>query len=1606
MKDRFIIVVLILVSLTVAAQGPATGTPPFGSFGGGPLDIVNLANLNVNINVPITQKAGRGAQFFYLMSYNNSIWYPALVNGVTTWQPVAGYGWQAQTNASVYGYISRTLVHGRCGPEGPFYWGASNFVYHDLKGATHSIVGADEGLDCDGTLYADSGATVDGTGLTYNLTADGTLNGKLVDRDGRVISLGDSVTPSSIDTNGNQITTDGTNYYDTLGSTALTLSGAPPNPVTYTFPNSNGGNSTVTANYTTFTVKTNFGCSGVAEYSASANLITSIVLPDNSQYVFTYEQTPGYGSGNTTGRIASVTLPSNGMIVYSYSGGSNGITCSDGSVAGLTRSLQSAPPATDGAWAYSRSGNTTTVIDPTGNQAFIQFQGIYETQRDIYPVHTEAVPALQTLYICYNGAAYPCTSSPVSLSIREITVTSNVNNFYSQTDTTYNSLGSPLVTKEYDFGSGAPGALLRETDFTYATINNGTIQDRPTDVIIKDGSGNRVAETQIAYDGASLTGTSGAPNHDYTNYSSSFAARGNPTSISQWVTGTTFNVTTNTYDDLGNLRSSTNPGGHQTTIDYTDNYSDGVNHNTQAFPTTITFPTTTMGTTYSHVLKSQYYWPSAMLYQATDQNNLVTTYTYDNMWRSSTINYPDGGKTTYFNFMTAGFPTWAVQNQIDSSGNTTDYSLLFDGLGRVSRAATYNGGEAAGAWDQEDFCYNANGQLSFSPYGYQGNGFVNQAKRCPPGNVGDSFAYDALGRQLSVTHSDGTSVVSSYNGRAVQIQDEGNGSGTRVTHVYQQDGLGRTVTACELASSIFGISSMPICGLDLAGNSNGVTTSYSYDPLDNVKQISQGGLLLRSMSYDGVGHLLTESIPEAGGTTTSYGYNSDGLLASRTRPSANQPASCIAQGNCITTTTYYSYDELDRLRIVSYADSASENTPGVAMFYDDSLARVFPPNGGYNMGRLADAYVTDKTFSQILVGSNIANDKMGRVAVEQQNYGNGPWQIYNVSHTYNLAGWPVTTGNGVGITFTKGYNAAGRLSQVSSSVSDAQHPATLFSAPHYNAGGELTADSLGNGVNESFNYDTRWRLLSAAAVNASGALYSLGGPGSGNTMAFAPNSSVTATNNSVNGNWIYSYDALNRIAGANNSGGTSFSFDVDRNANRWHQNPTGQGAQLAFDATTNHITNAGVIYDAVGNIINDGLHTYTYDAEGRITKVDGGTTAAYFYDAFGRRAQRTVGSVLYDEVYDGFNMIVETRASDGMVMRDEIYGPNSHLATYVAGTTYFSHKDWLGSERVRSDVNGNVAGTCTSFPYGDNYVCAGTDPSPIKYAGMEYDSESQLNHTLFRYYNPRLGLWMTPDPAGLGASSLSDPQSLNRYAYVTNGPSNLIDPTGLTKQKVCMLDDNGNETNVCVGADFLSDDPFGRGGASMGNLLLNYTPGYGFGFAGPGGFSISGGIGGVDGMRLPGTCEIEGGCGSGSLTYSGLGGLIGVLPSARPCDLGPVISENCGQQGGSTFSSPAIPWGSIPWGRIGAGALEGFLEGALRLAGPLSVLLMLTGDNAPSCQQQFNRCLNTSLNDLDGPVYGTGRCEECRQACVRNNGVWPSSAPRSRGSVRCDYWNR
>jgi hypothetical protein len=74
----------------------------------------------------------------------------------------------------------------------------------------------------------------------------------------------------------------------------------------------------------------------------------------------------------------------------------------------------------------------------------------------------------------------------------------------------------------------------------------------------------------------------------------------------------------------------------------------------------------------------------------------------------------------------------------------------------------------------------------------------------------------------------------------------------------------------------------------------------------------------------------------------------------------------------------------------------------------------------------------------------------------------------------------------------------------------------------------------------------------------------------------------------------------------------TYTYSYDRWGNRWSQTmsgnstPPGSQSSIIFNPSNNLISTAGFAYDAAGNLVNDGAHSYTYDADGNVTAVDGG----------------------------------------------------------------------------------------------------------------------------------------------------------------------------------------------------------------------------------------------------------------------------------------------------------------------------------------------------------------------------------------------------------------
>ena len=73
---------------------------------------------------------------------------------------------------------------------------------------------------------------------------------------------------------------------------------------------------------------------------------------------------------------------------------------------------------------------------------------------------------------------------------------------------------------------------------------------------------------------------------------------------------------------------------------------------------------------------------------------------------------------------------------------------------------------------------------------------------------------------------------------------------------------------------------------------------------------------------------------------------------------------------------------------------------------------------------------------------------------------------------------------------------------------------------------------------------------------------------------------------------------------------------------------------------------------------------------------------------------------------------------------------------------------------------------------------------PSRYTGKERDAESGLDYFGARYYASNLGRFVSPDWSAqeepVPYSKLTDPQSLDLYAYVRNNPMSQSDPDGHT----------------------------------------------------------------------------------------------------------------------------------------------------------------------------------------------------------------------------------
>jgi len=706
----------------------------------------------------------------------------------------------------------------------------------------------------------------------------------------------------------------------------------------------------------------------------------------------------------------------------------------------------------------------------------------------------------------------------------------------------------------------------------------------------------------------------------------------------------------------------------------------------------------------------------------TDPRGHVWRRTYDPSANLLTATDPLGHTTTY---------TYDSQNQprseTDPLGVTTTYG--YDANSNLTSSSR----PLAGTADTQRTAYGYDpakpGDLTsvIDPngktwtYAYDANG--DRASQTDPLGDKQTFGYDPIGRQTS------------------SVSPRGNASGANPADyitTYTYDPLDDLKSITDPLGDTTSLDYDPNQNLTGRTDANGHKTSLAYDRFDELFIVTRPDGSTLQTGYDQAGNVFSQSDPA--GKTTTYGYDALNRRTSETDPlgrtrtygydqTSNQTSLTDPAGQA----TSNGYDDANRPTSVTYSDN---RTPGVAYGYDADGQRTS---------------MTDGTGQ-----SSYAYDSLHRLTRHTDGAGHTVTYGYDLNSQPTTIGYPSSLGGGGG-TVTRGYDDAGRLS----SVGDWLGNTTQFG---HDPNSQLTTQTYPNGASATQTYDNADRLTNISDTS----------PPAGQFLNL-PYGHDPAGLLSSEGPSTFGYDQNNRLQTQSTAPAVNYGYDTA-------DNPTsttitgGASKAMSYDQahqltamTTTGAPTATYAYDPNGNRTSDGITpgAYGYDQANRLTSYLTSTT--YAYDGDGLRTSKTGLTGAEPYTWDTAAPLPELIGDANTAY---ITGPDGLPLEQIspAGAVHYYHQDQLGSTRAITDQTGNLSATSTYDPYGNPVAQTGTLTNPFGYAGQYTDPETGLQYLRARYYDPNTQNFLTRDPL--------TPTTRTPYNYTDNNPTNNTDPTG------------------------------------------------------------------------------------------------------------------------------------------------------------------------------------------------------------------------------------
>jgi RHS repeat-associated protein len=508
-----------------------------------------------------------------------------------------------------------------------------------------------------------------------------------------------------------------------------------------------------------------------------------------------------------------------------------------------------------------------------------------------------------------------------------------------------------------------------------------------------------------------------------------------------------------------------------------------------------------------------------------------------------------------------------------------------------------------------------------------------------------------------------------------------------------------------------------------------VTTTSHSDPLGRQVALEDTLGNAWAWTYDSLGRVIEEVDPDSGRKSFTY----DEVSGTDTQTDAKDQVTTL------------SHDTAGRVL-------SRQNTAGTTSYSYGTTAGC---PGACNVGRLVGVSFPGASMT-------MDYDALGRIVRQVRTLDRVE---YVVQREYDaagrLSGLVYPDGDRIG---SMGYDEAGRITSIPGILESVTYDAADRPLDQRNANGTLTIrrywpkrglpqllhTSGPGGTIQQLDYEQydRVGLLQKVTSAVEGESWEYGYD-DGYRLTTATNLSQPAESQS------FEYDAIDRITSSSRYGVYSYPPAGDP---RPHA-PTDVGG-------------VALSYDSNGNTLAAGTRSLVWNADNLLTQMTLGTlTTDFAYDGFGERVKKSspAGESLYPfgdeyEITDGVVTKYVTVDGLGVIGKRVTGGP--------APGTYWLHTDRLGSIQAVTDATGSAVFRRTYRPYGETLAEDGAHAESRGWIDQRNDLETGLTYLHARYFDPQLGVFLSPDPIGVAGG-------LNQYGYGFGDPVNNADPSGL-----------------------------------------------------------------------------------------------------------------------------------------------------------------------------------------------------------------------------------